>query len=176
MKKDENVKQKVSVDLPYRKCVGIAVFNKEGKVWAGRRIKKRLSELDGASKIWQMPQGGIDNNELPIDAARRELYEETGIRSIELIGETDGWINYDLPKQLVGVALKGKYCGQTQKWFAFRFIGDDEEIAINPPPENNIAEFDQWKWVDLEALPMMVVPFKQAVYEKVVAQFRHCAC
>ncbi|WP_297322454.1 RNA pyrophosphohydrolase [uncultured Bartonella sp.] len=176
MTKDENVKQKVPVDLPYRKCVGIAVFNKEGKVWAGRRIKKRLSELDGASKIWQMPQGGIDKNESPIDAARRELYEETGIRSIELIGETDGWINYDLPKQLVGVALKGKYCGQTQKWFAFRFIGDDKEIAINPPPEDNIAEFDQWKWVDIEALPMMVVPFKQAVYEKVVAQFRHFAC
>lgn len=176
MTKDIKNKQKTPTGLPYRKCVGIAVFNKEGKVWAGRRIKKRLSELDGASKIWQMPQGGIEKDELPIDAARRELYEETGIHSIELIAETDGWINYDLPEQLVGVALKGKYRGQTQKWFAFRFTGDDGEIAINPPPENNTAEFDEWKWVDLETLPMMVVPFKQAVYEQVVAQFRHITC
>ena len=93
-----------------------------------------------------------------------------------MIDETDDWINYDLPEQLIGVALKGKYRGQTQKWFAFRFLGDESEIAINPPPENNSAEFDQWKWVDLESLPMMVVPFKQAVYEKVVARFRHIVC
>lgn len=176
MTKDEHKKQSKVIDLPYRKCVGIAVFNNAGKVWAGRRIKKNLSELEGASKIWQMPQGGIEEDERPIDAARRELYEETGIHSIELIDETAGWIDYKLPKELIGVALKGKYCGQTQKWFAFRFIGNDNEITINPPPENNSAEFDQWKWVDLESLPMMVVPFKQAVYEQVVAQFRHIAC
>ena len=174
--KNEKDRQKIARDLPYRKCVGIALFNKDGKVWAGKRITKRLSELEGASKIWQMPQGGIEKDEAPIDAAKRELYEETGVHSIELIDETDDWINYDLPEQLVGVALKGKYRGQTQKWFAFRFLGDESEIAINPPPENNSAEFDQWKWVDLESLPMMVVPFKQAVYEKVVARFRHIVC
>ncbi|MBH9974285.1 MULTISPECIES: RNA pyrophosphohydrolase [Bartonella] len=176
MTKSDSEKQKKPMDLPYRKCVGIALFNKNGQVWAGRRITNRLSELKGASKIWQMPQGGIDKGEEPIDAAKRELYEETGVHSIELIEETEGWVTYDLPEELVGIALKGKYRGQTQKWFAFRFLGDDTEIAINPPPENNAAEFDQWKWVDLEALPMMVVPFKQAVYEKVVAQFRHIVC
>ncbi|AQT46701.1 MULTISPECIES: RNA pyrophosphohydrolase [Bartonella] len=176
MTKSDSEKQKKPMDLPYRKCVGIALFNKNGQVWAGRRITNRLSELKGASKIWQMPQGGIDKGEEPIDAAKRELYEETGVHSIELIEETEGWVTYDLPEELVGIALKGKYRGQTQKWFAFRFLGDDKEIAINPPPENNAAEFDQWKWVDLEALPMMVVPFKQAVYEKVVAQFRHIVC
>ena len=176
MTKSDSEKQKKPMDLPYRKCVGIALFNKNGQVWVGRRITNRLSELKGASKIWQMPQGGIDKGEEPIDAAKRELYEETGVHSIELIEETEGWVTYDLPEELVGIALKGKYRGQTQKWFAFRFLGDDTEIAINPPPENNAAEFDQWKWVDLEALPMMVVPFKQAVYEKVVAQFRHIVC
>lgn len=160
-------------NLPYRKCVGIAVFNHEGKVWVGQRIIERRSELAGSPKIWQMPQGGIEKNEDPLVAARRELYEETGIRSIELIDEVDDWINYDLPQELIGIALKGKYCGQTQKWFAFRFVGDISEIAINPPPDGNHAEFDNWKWVDLEELPMMVVLFKQAVYEKVVAKFRH---
>lgn len=173
MTKNDMDKQKNKTDLPYRKCVGIALFNKDNQVWAGRRITNRLSELKGASKIWQMPQGGIDKGEHPIEAAKRELYEETGVRSIELIAQTEGWLTYDLPEELVGIALKGKYRGQTQKWFAFRFIGDDKEIAINPPPANNTAEFDHWKWVDLEALPMMVVPFKQAVYEKVVAEFRH---
>lgn len=159
--------------LPYRECVGIVVFNKQGKVWAGRRLTQKHDELTGASKLWQMPQGGIDKGEEPLDAARRELYEETGIQTIELIKETEGWIHYDLPDELVGLALKGKYRGQTQKWFAFRFLGQESEIAINPPPEGNSAEFDEWKWVDIEALPMMVVPFKQAVYEQVVAQFRH---
>lgn len=176
MTKQEKNKQKDLKGLPYRQCVGIAVFNKQGQVWAGRRIAKRLSELEGASKIWQMPQGGIEKGEAPIDAAKRELFEETGIHSVELIDETQDWVTYDLPKQLIGAAWKGKYRGQAQKWFAFRFLGDDSEIAINPPPENNSAEFDQWKWVDLETLPMLVVPFKQAVYEKVVAHFRHIVC
>lgn len=173
MTKHENDKQRNVEGLPYRKCVGIAVFNDEGKVWAGRRIVQRRSELAGSPKIWQMPQGGIEPDEAPIDAARRELYEETGIHSIKLLGEIEDWINYDLPKELLGKALKGRYCGQTQKWFAFHFTGNVSEIAINPPPEGNNAEFDAWKWVDLEELPMLVVPFKQAVYEKVVANFRN---
>ncbi|EJF90403.1 RNA pyrophosphohydrolase [Bartonella tamiae] len=165
--------KKTPLSLPYRDCVGIVVFNEESKVWAGRRIFNEQNDLHGATKLWQMPQGGIDEGETPIEAARRELYEETGIYSIEVLGETDGWLNYTLPEYLIGIALKGKYCGQRQKWFAFRFIGKMTEIKINPPPDNNNAEFDAWDWVDLEDLPLMVVPFKQSVYEKVVAQFRH---
>lgn len=166
-------KRIASGDLPYRECVGIVVFNKQGKVWAGRRIMEGHNELSNAIKLWQMPQGGIDKGEKPIDAAYRELYEETGIHSIDLLAETNDWIHYDLPNELMGIALKGKYRGQKQKWFAFSFTGDISEIAINPPPAGNTAEFDEWAWVDLEELPMLVVPFKQAVYEKVVAEFRN---
>lgn len=159
--------------LPYRRCVGIVVFNAEGKVWAGRR---KMQTNDGSietAKLWQFPQGGIDANEAPLEAAKRELYEETGMRSVRYLDESKEWINYDLPEELIGVALKGKYRGQTQKWFALRFEGDEAEIAINPPPDKNTAEFDQWQWVDIESMPMMVVSFKQAVYERVIAQFRH---
>jgi len=158
--------------LPYRLCVGIAVFNHVGKVWAGRRRLGKNDEITDAVKLWQLPQGGIDDGEEPLEAAYRELWEETGICSVELIGEMDGWIDYDLPHELVGIALRGKYRGQRQKWFALRFTGQDSEITINPPPDGNITEFDDWAWVTPEKIPRMVVPFKQAVYEKVVAQFR----
>lgn len=166
---------KKSVDpetLSYRLCVGIAVFNDTGKVWAGRRRLRKKDEMLGATKLWQLPQGGVNKGEKPLAAAYRELWEETGIRSVELIGETDGWINYDLPRELVGIALHGKYRGQRQKWFAMRFTGQADEIAVNPPPAGNVAEFDAWTWMALEDIPHMVVPFKQAAYEKVVMQFR----
>lgn len=158
--------------LPYRDCVGIAVFNKSGQVWVGRRLRKKGDETTGETKCWQMPQGGIDEGEKPLDAAYRELWEETGMRSIELVQEADGWFTYDLPRELVGVTWKGKYRGQKQKWFAVLFTGDESEIAIDPPPEGNHAEFDEWIWVDLEELPRIVVPFKQAVYEDIVRSFR----
>lgn len=159
--------------LPYRRCAGIVVFNNAGKVWAGKRKMKKNDELSGKDKLWQFPQGGIDEGEEPLIAAKRELYEETGMRSVRYLDETKDWINYDLPPEVVGIALKGKYRGQTQKWFAFRFEGNENEIAINPPPDGNPAEFNKWEWVDLESMAMMVVSFKQAVYEKVIAQFRH---
>lgn len=120
--------------LPYRPCVGIMVLNKAGLVWVGHRIIIQNDEMDGASQLWQMPQGGIDKGEDPEPAALRELYEETGMRTVSLLAEAPNWINYDLPADLVGIALKGKYRGQTQKWFAYRFEGDESEIAINPPP------------------------------------------
>jgi putative (di)nucleoside polyphosphate hydrolase len=159
--------------LPYRPCVGVMVLNRDGLVWAGRRIALADSEMSGTDMLWQMPQGGIDENEDPPPAALRELHEETGIRSVSLIAETPGWVLYDLPEHLVGVALKGKYRGQKQKWFAFRFEGEDSEIAIDPPPGGHEPEFDAWAWKPMEELPGLIVPFKRKVYEEVVAHFRH---
>jgi putative (di)nucleoside polyphosphate hydrolase len=162
-------------DLPYRPCVGIMVLNREGLVWAGRRIAEGNSEYDGSPQLWQMPQGGIDKGEDPLPAAYRELYEETGMRTVTLLAESRGWINYDLPAHLIGIGLKGKYRGQTQRWFAFRFEGDESEIAINPPPGGHHAEFDSWEWKPMRELPKLIVPFKRAVYDQVVAEFAHLA-
>lgn len=169
-------KKKVAAqDLPYRPCVGIMVLNAKGLVWAGRRIAEPDSELADTDKLWQMPQGGIDKGEEPYPAAMRELYEETGMRSVSLLAEAPQWINYDLPEHLIGVALKGRYRGQTQKWFAFRFDGDENEIAIDPPPGGHSAEFDRWAWKPMSELPELIVPFKRPVYEEVVSAFMHLA-
>ena len=163
-------------DLPYRPCVGVMVINRDGLVWAGRRIPEENSEYDGSPQLWQMPQGGIDKGEEPIEAAWRELYEETGIKTASLVAEAPDWINYDLPPQLIGIGLKGKYRGQTQRWFAFRFEGSEDEIAINPPPGGHAAEFDAWEWKRMEDLPALIVPFKREVSLQVVEAFRHlCA-
>ncbi len=159
--------------LPYRPCVGVMVLNNQGLVWAGRRIAPTDSEMAGATRLWQMPQGGIDKGEDPYKAAVRELYEETGMRSVSLLAEAPEWISYDLPAHLVGIALKGKYRGQTQRWFAFRFEGDENEIAINPPPGGHAPEFDSWAWKPMDDLPGLIVPFKRNVYDQVVAMFRH---
>lgn len=169
-------KNKAPVDpetLPYRPCVGLLVLNAVGLVWAGRRIVIANEEMDGETQLWQMPQGGIDKGEDVLEAGLRELYEETGMRSVTLLAEAPEWINYDLPAALVGRALKGKYRGQTQKWLAYRFEGDESEIAINPPPGGHTAEFDQWAWKPMQDLPDLIVPFKRGVYEQVVAAFRH---
>lgn len=171
-------KNKMPVDpetLPYRPCVGVMVLNREGLVWAGRRIALPDSEMSGTDKLWQMPQGGIDAGEEPLPAAVRELYEETGMKTVSLLAEAPAWINYDLPRDLLGIALKGKYRGQTQKWFAFRFDGAESEIAINPPPGGHEAEFDAWSWKPMAELPELIVPFKRRLYEDVVAVFRHLA-
>ncbi len=165
----------VAEELPYRPCVGVMVLNRQGLVWAGRRITEGNSEYDGSPQLWQMPQGGIDKGEEPLPAAYRELYEETGMRSVTLLAEAPDWINYDLPAHLIGIGLKGKYRGQTQRWFAFRFDGDESEIAINPPPGGHAPEFDAWEWKPMADLPSLIVPFKRAVYDQVVAEFRHLA-
>jgi len=157
--------------MPYRDCVGIVVFNSQGKVWAGHRLREDNDEIAGTDQLWQFPQGGIDEAESPLSAARRELYEETGITSVQLIAEIDDWLYYDLPDNVLGRALKGKYRGQRQKWFAFQFLGEEREIAINPPPEGQNAEFDAWDWMELVQLPALVASFKRDVYENVVRQF-----
>lgn len=162
-------------DLPYRPCVGIMVINRDGLVWAGRRISEGNTEFDGSPQLWQMPQGGIDKGEDPLPAAYRELYEETGMRTVSLLAEAHDWINYDLPAHLIGIGLRGKYRGQTQRWFAFRFEGDESEIAINPPPGGHKAEFDAWEWKPIGDLPGLIVPFKRPAYNRVVAEFAHLA-
>lgn len=162
-------------NLPYRPCVGIMVLNRDGLVWVGRRLPVGNSEYDGSPQLWQMPQGGIDADEQPYPAALRELYEETGMRTVSPLAETPGWIHYDLPPALIGIGLKGRYRGQRQKWFALRFDGDESEIAINPPPGGHEPEFDQWTWKPMAELPELIVPFKRAVYDEVVATFAHLA-
>lgn len=162
-------------DLPYRPCVGIMVLNGAGLVWAGRRIPVGNSEYDGSPQLWQMPQGGIDENEDALEAAYRELFEETGMRSVTLLASARDWIHYDLPPQLIGIGLRGKFRGQAQRWFAFRFTGDESEIRINPPPGGHTAEFDAWEWKPMHTLPDLIVAFKRDVYEKVVAEFAHLA-
>ena len=162
-------------NLPYRPCVGAMVLDARGLVWVGRRIPEADSEFSGTTQLWQMPQGGIDKGEEPLAAVRREVYEETGMESLDLVAEAPGWISYDLPPHLVGIALKGKYRGQRQKWFAFRFHGDAGEIRINPPPGGHAAEFDLWDWRPMRDLPALIVPFKRRVYDEVIAAFRHLA-
>jgi putative (di)nucleoside polyphosphate hydrolase len=155
--------------LPYRPCAGLAVFNRNGRVFIGRRI-------DGPEHVdmlhaWQMPQGGIDPGEDPWPAALRELYEETNIRSVEKLGEIKQWLNYDIPREILGQAWKGKYRGQSQKWYALRFKGEDNEIDIDHPAGDHKPEFAEWRWEAIEKVPGLVVPFKRAVYERVVRDF-----
>lgn len=164
---------KQHIELPYRKCVGIMVLNSNNKVWVGHRIAEASVKEDNAVKLWQMPQGGIDKGEEPEQAARRELYEETGMKNVKPLAEAPDWITYDLPEHLIGVALKGKYRGQSQRWFAYRFTGNENEIQINPPPGNEKAEFDQWDWVNMSVLPDLIVPFKRELYLQVVQAFKH---
>jgi putative (di)nucleoside polyphosphate hydrolase len=160
--------------MPYRDCAGAAVFNGEGKVFIGRR--KPEEDPEDSSEFgapWQMPQGGIDKGEVARDAAGRELFEETSIRSVELIAEAPGWIYYDLPDEALGIALKGKYRGQRQRWFAYRFTGQDSEINVTAPGDGSMpAEFDMWRWEELERLPSLIVPFKKQAYLEVVTAFR----
>ena len=149
--------------LPYRPCVGVVVQNADRFVWAGRRI-------DNAADAWQMPQGGVDDGEAPRHAAFRELTEETSIPSdaVTLIGEMDEWIPYDLPHDLVPKLWKGRFRGQTQKWFLFRFDGDDALIDI----DTEEPEFSHWAWMRPEDLVNKIVPFKRETYRRVFDAFQ----
>ena len=147
------------------------LLNQAGLVWIGRRFDKQNDE--GKGRWWQMPQGGIDAGEDPKRSAFRELAEETAVTSAEVIAESSGWYSYDLPKQLIGKSWKGKYRGQTQKWFALRFLGEDKEVNLAPPGHKQ--EFDQWRWAPMDEVVELIVPFKRGVYERVAADFRHLA-
>jgi putative (di)nucleoside polyphosphate hydrolase len=157
--------------LPYRPCVGIALFNKAGRVWIGMRSEAE-AEGEGKGHWWQMPQGGLDTGEDPYEAALRELYEETSVESVSFIREAPGWFTYDLPPELVAVSWKGRYRGQKQKWFALRFEGKESEIdVLHPGGGRHSAEFTRWRWEKLDRLPDLIVPFKRGVYAEVVHAF-----
>ncbi len=158
--------------LPYRPCVGAMILNAAGEVFLGHRADGP-EEPEGPGTWWQMPQGGIDQDEDPRAAVLRELYEETSIRSVEIIAETGAWLHYDLPPELQGKAWGGRYRGQTQKWYAMRFTGDDSEINVLEPPDGHAPEFDRWKWVSVDELPRLVVPFKREVYLRILREFAH---
>ena len=150
--------------LPYRPCVGIVLFNPRGEVFVAQR-------LDNPGPAWQMPQGGIDDGEDPLIAARREMLEEIGTDKATLLAESRGWLHYDLPIDLVPKIWKGRFRGQRQKWFAFRFDGTDRDINI----ETDTPEFSAWRWVDFDTVPELIVPFKRHIYQDVVAEFRGLA-
>ena len=152
--------------LPYRPCVGITLINADGLVFVGHRI------TSDERVHWQMPQGGIDHGESPRQAALRELAEEVGTTKAEIIGEARDWLTYELPRLMVGRALRGRFRGQKQKWFALRFQGTDADVNLqaHQPPE-----FDDWKWVKLSEVVDLIIPFKRAVYEQVVKEFASLA-
>ncbi len=149
--------------LPYRACVGVMLLDAKGRVLVARR-------RDTSGEAWQMPQGGIDEGEAPADAALRELGEEIDTRAARILAESRDWLAYDLPAHLVGRALRGRYRGQKQKWFAMCFEGSDDDID---PVHASHPEFDAWKWVEIDELVDLVVPFKREVYRAVVEEFRH---
>ena len=143
-------------DLPLRSGVGIVVINKDNKIFVAKRI-------DSPKDFWQMPQGGVDDGEDFLEAAYRELEEETSIKNVELISELDGLMTYYLPDRLLGIIWKGKYKGQMQKWFLMRYLGSDNEINI----KTKNPEFLDWKWIDLKEITELVVDFKLCVYQEV---------
>jgi putative (di)nucleoside polyphosphate hydrolase len=147
--------------LPLRTGVGIALLNSQNKVFVGKRKDNPIDK-------WQMPQGGVDSNETLLQAMKRELSEETSITTIEVLKEFDQWLEYELPDKLVGTIWKGKYRGQKQKWFVVKFLGDDSEININ----TKNPEFIEWKWVDINLLPNIIVLFKKHIYEKVLVELK----
>jgi putative (di)nucleoside polyphosphate hydrolase len=156
--------------LPYRPNVGAALFDRRGRIFVARRAD--FPNAEGAPGGWQLPQGGIDEDEDPRQAILRELGEEIGTEQAEIIGEHPDWLTYDLPPELLGRALGGRYRGQRQRWFALRFTGSDADIRLDADPH---PEFDAWRWAELAELPSLAVPFKRAIYEVLAVSFARYA-
>jgi putative (di)nucleoside polyphosphate hydrolase len=144
------------------------LFNERGLVFIGRRAG--IEQVDD-QHVWQMPQGGVDPGEDTWLAAKRELYEETSIRSVEKLAELSDWLIYDIPRTVAGRAWKGRYRGQRQKWYAMRFTGKDNEIDVANPGDGHKPEFVAWRWEPMQNLTRLIVPFKRPVYERVVKEF-----
>ncbi len=159
-----------AANLPYRLNVGAVLFNRAGMVLVARRA--HFPNAEGPAGGWQLPQGGIDDDEEPASAVFRELTEEIGTANAEIIAEYPGWLQYDLPPELIGVAFKGRYRGQRQKWFALRFLGADSEIRLDADPH---PEFDAWRWAHLSELPGLAVAFKRPIYEALATAFAKLA-
>ncbi len=151
----------VKKTLPLRIGVGAIVLNQKNKIFVGKR-------KDNPVDKWQMPQGGVDKNENFLTAMKRELHEETSIKNIEIIKELDGWFHYELPKNLLGIIWKGKFRGQKQKWFVVRFNGEESEINL----KTKHPEFIEWKWIEMDDLPSVIVDFKKDVYEKLLIELK----
>ena len=151
----------VEKKLPLRIGVGAIVFNEKNKIFVGKR-------KDNPVDKWQMPQGGVNKNEKLVDAMMRELYEETSIRNIKIIKEFDYWLEYELPNNLLGIIWQGKFRGQKQKWFIVKFIGKENEINL----KTKHPEFIEWKWVDMNDLPNIIVEFKKEVYKKILSELK----
>ena len=147
--------------LPLRIGVGVIVLNHQNKIFVGKRIDNPVDK-------WQMPQGGVDKNESFLNAMKRELKEETSIKNIEIIKELDGWFQYELPKNLLGIIWKGRFRGQKQKWFVVRFTGKENEINL----KTKHPEFIEWKWIEMEKLPKIIVDFKKEVYKKLLVELK----
>ena len=148
--------------LPLRIGVGIVVLNNDNKVFVGKRKDNPIDK-------WQMPQGGVEKNEDYVDAMKRELFEETSVTSIKILKEFDEWLEYELPNNLVGIIWKGKFRGQKQKWFIVKFIGNESEINL----KTKHPEFIEWKWIDYNLLPDVIVHFKKRVYEKLKIELKN---
>ena len=149
-------------NLPLRTGVGVAVLNQNNKVFVGKRIDNPIDK-------WQMPQGGVDPGETFTSAMKRELLEETNIKNIKILKELDYWLEYELTTDLVGIIWKGKYRGQKQKWFIARFLGKDNEVNLNTKK----PEFIDWKWLNIEELPNVIVDFKKDVYKKLLKELKN---
>jgi|TARA_B100002052_G_C15773847_1_gene548264 putative (di)nucleoside polyphosphate hydrolase len=148
--------------LPMRQGVGVIVLNRNNEVFVGKRKDNPIDK-------WQMPQGGIDKNETPYKAMKRELFEETSIKNIEVLKEIEKWLEYELPPNLLGKIWKGKFRGQKQKWFIVKFTGSDDEINLN----TKHPEFIEWRWIDYRLLPDVIVDFKKKVYESLKTELRN---